>query len=274
MDHRTFEQLAAGAVLDDLDQRERLAFETHRLSCPSCRSLVDDLLAVAADLALVSPPRQPPSGLRDAVMAAVVGSAVGAPGVAVAEADPSPDRRSPLVDIAGLRRETRRLRLLNAVSLAAAAVLAIAAFGLAVRTTDLSEELAASRQAASVAAERLEYQSAAMAVAVDPAHETCTLHSEPIAAGASAVCVYRPGSAESYLMASALPPTPDGMVYQLWYADETGVHALGTYAYDGHGAFVAPFTVDLAAAAAVMVTLEPEGGAVGEPGPEVVFGEL
>ena len=219
MDHRTFEQLAAGAVLDDLDQRERLAFETHRLSCPSCRSLVDDLLAVAADLALVSPPRQPPSGLRDAVMAAVVGSAVGAPGVAVAEADPSPDRRSPLVDIAGLRRETRRLRLLNAVSLAAAAVLAIAAFGLAVRTTDLSEELAASRQAASVAAERLEYQSAAMAVAVDPAHETCTLHSEPIAAGASAYAGHCYGCHGKDAVGR-----PGGTVPDLRYSD-AAVHA-------------------------------------------------
>jgi anti-sigma-K factor RskA len=111
-------------------------------------------------------------------------------------------------------------------------------------------------------------------VAADPAHETCILRSEPLAAGASAICVYRPGSLESYLMASALPATPDGMVYQLWYADEAGVHALGTFAYDGHGAFVAPFTIDLASASAVMVTLEPVGGATNEPGPEVVFGEL
>ena len=209
-----------------------------------------------------------------AVMAAVAGSTADAPGSAIAGVDAGSGWRSPITDIAGLRRETRRLRLLNAASLAAAAVLAIAAVGLAVRTTDLSSELTASQQAASAAGERLEFQSAAMAVAVDPAHETCTLHSEAIAAGASAVCVYRPGSTESYLMASALPPTPDGMVYQLWYADEGGVHALGTYAFDGHGAFVAPFTVDLADAAAVMVTLEPAGGAAGEPGPEVVFGEL
>jgi hypothetical protein len=274
MDHRTFEQLAAGAALDDLDHRERLAFETHRLSCPSCSALVDDLLDVTADLALASPPRRPPSSLRDAVMAAVAGSSVAPAGAVVDAAGPIRDERSPEIEIADLQRETRRLRLLNAASLAAAAVLAIAAFGLAVRTTDLADELTASRQAASVAGERLEYQSAAMAVAVDPAHEACRLHSEPIAAGASAVCVYRPGSTESYLMASSLPPTPEGMVYQLWYADEAGVHALGTYDFDGHGAFVAPFTVDLTDAAAVMVTLEPEGGAVGEPGPEVVFGEL
>ena len=45
-------------------------------------------------------------------------------------------------------------------------------------------------------------------------------------------------------------------------------------AYDGRGPFVAPFGVDLADGAAAMVTLEPMGGATGEPGPQVVFGEL
>jgi hypothetical protein len=37
---------------------------------------------------------------------------------------------------------------------------------------------------------------------------------------------------------------------------------------------MAPVGVDLAHSAAVMVTLEPSGGATGAPGPQVVFGEL
>jgi hypothetical protein len=37
---------------------------------------------------------------------------------------------------------------------------------------------------------------------------------------------------------------------------------------------VVPVGVDLAGSSAAMVTLEPTGGAVGEPGPQVVFGEL
>jgi hypothetical protein len=75
-------------------------------------------------------------------------------------------------------------------------------------------------------------------------------------------------------MADRLPATPDGMVYQLWYADAAGVHALGTFRHDGEGPLLARFGVDLGSSAAAMVTLEPEGGAVGEPGPQVVFGEL
>ena len=42
----------------------------------------------------------------------------------------------------------------------------------------------------------------------------------------------------------------------------------------GLAAFVAPFGVDLANSEAAMITLEPDGGAVGEPGPQVVFGTL
>jgi hypothetical protein len=75
-------------------------------------------------------------------------------------------------------------------------------------------------------------------------------------------------------MANDLPATPAGRVYQLWYADAAGVHPLGTFHHDGSGPFVAPFGVDLAGSVAAMVTLEPEGGAQGDPGPEVIFGEL
>lgn len=76
----------------------------------------------------------------------------------------------------------------------------------------------------------------------------------------TAVLVYRPGSTDAYLMAMDLPATPDGQVYQLWVADGAGVHALGTFPFDGQGAFVAPFGVDLGTSAAAMLTLEPEGG--------------
>ena len=40
-----------------------------------------------------------------------------------------------------------------------------------------------------------------------------------------------------------------------------------TVPFDGHGAFVAPLGVDLSGAAAVMITLEDEGGATGRGRP-------
>jgi hypothetical protein len=271
MDHGTFRELAAGAVLDDLDRTERIAFETHRVGCRTCRELVADLDAVAADLALAVPMRRPPADLRTAVLAAV-GSTVAVGPVASRPLDDGP------VAIAELRRETRRLRWLTGASLLAAAAVVVLAIGMAARTATLGDELAAARDRAAAAevalAERAGTMSAAMVVAVDPAHETAALAAESMAPTATAVVVYLPGSTEAYLMASDLPPTPDGSVYQLWAADQTGVHGLGTFVHDGVGAFVAPFDHDLDGATAVMLTLEPAGGATAEPGPQVVFGEL
>jgi len=113
-----------------------------------------------------------------------------------------------------------------------------------------------------------------MTVAMDPSHVTVALHAEPIAPDAQAAVMFVPGSTSSWIVADQLPATPDGHGYQLWYADASGVHGLQTVAFDGQGAFMAPIEADLAKAAAVMITLEPTGGATGEPGPQVVFGEL
>jgi Anti-sigma-K factor rskA, C-terminal len=117
-------------------------------------------------------------------------------------------------------------------------------------------------------------QTGAMAVAADPAHRDVPLQAEALAPAATAVVVYVPGTTSSYVLAADLPATPAGKVYELWVADAKGVHGLRTYAFDGQGAFVAPLGVDLAGAKATMITLEPAGGARGEPGPKVVFGAL
>jgi hypothetical protein len=182
------------------------------------------------------------------------------------------------VRVQALRREARRLRTFAFAGLATAAALAVVAVGLGVRSVQLSEQVLVTQAAADTAeaalADRTATLSGAMAVALDPGHVTASLHAEPVAPAASAVVVYRPGTADAYLMATDLPATGDGQVYQLWVADADGVHGLGTFHHDGLGAFVAPFDHDLAGAAAAMVTLEPEGGAIGEPGPQVVFGEL
>lgn len=277
MDHGTFRQLAAGSVLDDLDAAERERFRSHRSGCSSCRRLTDELLEVTFDLALAAPARRPTSetweGIRDAMRERA--------------AEPRPAKEPRLAmsvaagEIAVLRRETHRSRVFGLASLAAAAVLAVVAYGLTIRVAELTGDLNASRSAtasaraaASATASVLAEQGAAMTVAVDPGHRTATLQAEPLAPSADAVVVYVPDTDRAYLMASHLPPTPAGMVYQLWVADAAGVHALGTFSYGGGGPFVAPLGVDLGHATATMVTLEPAGGAHGSPGPQVVFGEL
>ncbi len=254
MDHGTYRELAAGAALDDLDADERRRFDAHRPGCRDCTSLSADLRDVLADLALIAPARTPPLALR--------GSVVGAVTLAW-DATPRDARPAPTIR----RRMPDRWRLGVVGAVAAAAVLAVVAVGLGIETAGLRSEVASAES-------RLADQAAAMALIVDPAHRTASLTAEPVAPVANAVVIYRPGTDASFVMADGLPPTPDGMVYQLWVADAGGVHPLGTFRFDGHGPFLARFGVDLGTSAAAMITLEPAGGAVGSPGPQVVFGEL
>lgn len=245
MDHGSLRQLAAGAALGDLDPDERRVFDAHVRGCTDCTRLSGDLGEVLGDLALAAPALTPPPALRRSIV-----GEVRAEGIVSARAE-----------------SARRWRLGAFGLLAAAAVLAVVAVGLGAQTVQLGDQLSATRS-------ELDEQAGAMAVIVDPAHRTASLSSEPVAAVAEAIVVYRPGSPDAYVMADHLPPTPDGKVYQLWYADAAGVHPLGTYHHDGRHPFLARFGVDLGSSAAAMITLEPVGGAVGEPGPQVLFGEL
>jgi Anti-sigma-K factor rskA len=277
MDHGTLQQLAAGAALDDLDAAERVGFDAHLAMCASCTALTAELDGVLADLALVAPELRPPASLKLEVLSALrapvmvdLDAPTAAASPAVESPVAAPPTAEPVVDLA----ERRRWRAVGLAGLGMAAVLAIAAVGLGSRVTDLDGQVAAARVLLAEAQAEAAARNAALTLIATPDHVTAALHAEPVAPDATAMVVFQPGSEESYLMAAGLPATPEGQVYQLWYADAGGVHPLGTFHHDGNGPFVAPFGVDLGSSAAAMVTLEPEGGAQGEPGPQVIFGEF
>jgi len=284
-------QLAAGAVLDDLTPDELAAYETHRVTCAECRRVELELDHVLADLALVVPERVPPAellgGIRRA-LAAEVASTAGAPSpipfpvarpTATAPA-PAPLPASPALpaaptNVVPLRRASRGPVL---ASLALAAGLGVVALGLGARSLTLQQDLDAANAQVATLQDRIASQTDtmndAMTVAMNPGHLTVALHAEALAPAAQAAVVFLPGATESWIVAQNLPATPAGHGYQLWYADGAGVHPLQTVSYDGSGTFVAKLGVDLAQSAAVMITLEESGGATGEPGPQVIFGEL
>jgi Anti-sigma-K factor rskA, C-terminal/Putative zinc-finger len=187
---------------------------------------------------------------------------------ATRDADPA------VVELAALRRERTRYRRLSFAGLAAAAALAIAVGALGANAAGMRDDLETATRERDAAVAQLATSDQAMAVVLAPDHATATLTPDPRAGQATVYVVYRPGTPEAWLMAGDLPPTPPGKVYQLWSADAAGVHALTTFTCDGGHACMAPFGVDLAAAKAAMITLEPDGGARGEPGPQVAFGEL
>lgn len=276
IEHLEYRELAAGAVLDDLDPAERDRLERHLATCPSCVTVSRQLDDVVWDLALLAPDVAPPASLLSAVVDAVRAvdepTSIDAHRVAGGQAPTPGPTIASTTGPTPIRRPGRRLDSL--VPLALAAVLGVVAIGLGTRVAQLTQENAAAVAAASSAQAQLEARDGAMAVLVSPDHETATLQPDALAPDAVAVAVFQPGTTESYVMVANLPATPAGHVYQLWYADTAGVHPLGTFHHAGLAAFVAPFGVDLANSEAAMITLEPDGGAVGEPGPQVVFGTL
>jgi hypothetical protein len=281
--------LAAGSALDDLTRDERADYDAHRAGCRECAVAEDELSAVVADLALVAPERLPPpdllAGIRLAIDAEAtragtgrvrgIGDGSAIPGPALAMETVATDTAvhelgGPVVPIQAAR--SMRRPLLATVGIAA--VLALAVGGLGARSVGLQRDLdAATARVVSLQAE-LGDRGAVMAAAMNPAHVTVALHNEPLAQEANAVVMFVPGTDSSWIVAENLPVTPSGHGYQLWFADAQGVHGLQTVPYDGEGPFVGELGVDLAASSAVMITLEETGGAQGEPGPQVVFGEL
>jgi hypothetical protein len=265
MTHDASRLLTAGAALGDLDADEQLAEAAHAAACPDCRALHAELLGVLADLALLAPARVPPAALLSRVRAAVHDEA------ARAAADEPP--AAPPPGVVSLQAARARRRPLVA-ALAMAAAFAIAAVGLGGATIRLGTQLDRTQAEAAALQSQLSGQEALIAALANPAHRTAPLAGKSAAPGASAVVVYVPGTTQSWIVADNMPATPAGSTYQLWYADAAGAHPLETATWDGKGVMVAPVGVDLAASAAVMVTLEPSGGSTGTPGPEVVFGQL
>lgn len=293
MIHQESEKLlAAGAVLEDLEPHERDAYDAHRAGCVGCRRLEVELDHVLADLALVVQERVPPADLLGGIRRAIAADAVTVARGSLAGAAPVPGPRpagagrpvatlSPatgpvpagVVSLADARaRRASRVPLFAAVGMAA--VLGIVAVGLGARSARLQQDLAAATAQVATLESQVAQSGGAVTVAMNPGHVTVALHAETVAPTAQAAVMFIPGSATSYVVADNLPATSPGAGYQLWYADAAGVHGLQTVSFDGKGAFIAPIDADLAKATAVMITLEDAGGATGEPGPQVVFGEL
>ena len=214
-DHDELLPLLAGEVLGGLDDVETRRLATHRAGCERCADESMALAELVVDLGLTAPPRSPSSTLAGRVADVAREEATA---VAVSHAD------------RGWRAFLRRPALAVATA-SIAVVLAVTAAGLAFEGARLTDAVAV--------------QGGLIAVLADPTHVRAPLVSEDDP-DVTAMAVFVPGSTQSYVMATGLAPTPADHVYQLWAADDAGVHPLGTFTYDGNGPFVAPFGVNLA----------------------------
>ncbi|MEP6640119.1 MAG: anti-sigma factor [Chloroflexota bacterium] len=267
IDRDPFIHLVAGRELGGLDDAEAIELDRHLVGCARCAAEARAFDGTMAALALLVPARRPPESLQGSIM------------TAIRAVTPLPDPMPswPAAVMGGERSSWRRWALGSwprPLAAGLAAALVIVSLGAWRGVVNLQSELNQQRASVAAAQRQLALQGAAMAVALDPRHVAAALAPEAIAPAAVAQVVYRPGTDLAYLIADHVPATPAGKVYQLWYADGAGVHPLATVAFDGNGALIVPFGVDLGGKAAAMVTLESVGGAQGTPGPQVVFGDL
>ena len=229
-DAERFDELAAVYALGALTGEDRLWFEAYLAEHPELNSEVEELGSVADLLALAPPEQEPPSGLRRSVL-----ERVGAPREVVSGMEARRMRRA----------ETTR-RLFRPATLAAAAAAFIAVVGLFVwnltlqdqngdlraRNGDLQEEVAQRR--------------------------TFEMEGSGLASNAGGE-VLLTGEDKAVLVASELPPAPEGQVYETWIIRDGMPEPAGLFEpRDGEAASTVEGSME--GAEAVAVTLEPEGG--------------
>ena len=149
-------------------------------------------------------------------------------------------------------------------------------WGLAPAPSTLQRDIDPGRRQVADLEARLAMQDAVMTVAMDPGTRrplpSTPRLSLPRRPPRSCSC---PGLAPGTWSPTTSPPRHPVTCYQLWYADAAGVHPLQTVTFDGNGPFVAPLER--------RPRRQPRGddharevraAPPGEPGPQVVFGEL
>lgn len=232
--------LTGAYALDALDDDERHRFEAHLATCDTCTREVADLQDVTLRLSDTTQVA-PPAGLRERILLA-------------ASTTPQPQETSPseVVVLDSRRRSTPRWA--QQLTAAAAAVLAVAVAGLTYTVANLTEDLA-EIESANAEVQRTASQLSDLLAAPDVALSTA----EGVD-GATGRVVASALRGEAALIADDLPSTPSGRTYQLWLIDEGGPSSAGLAAPDVDGRVTRLLAGDIADAAVIAITIEPEGG--------------
>lgn len=238
-------ELVGAYAVDALPDEERRFFERHLDECVDCRGEVDELQATAALLGTAAF-EGPPPGMRDRVLAAAAATAQETPEADQAAAGPTaPERVGP--------RERLR-QLLPAV--AAVIVLGVAGVTVAITQNRVDDGPADDRLAEVVAAPDAQI--------VD--------FSAP--EGATARLVWSAEQAEGIFVTEGLGAAPHGHAYALWVIHEETPSLVGMFQPDEGGHASHAITDQLAGAAVVAVTVEPEEGVDAPTTEPLIVGEL
>jgi anti-sigma-K factor RskA len=256
MRHEDYKQLLALEAVSALDAEERARLEEHLPSCAECREELRELRDAAASLLYTVEPVRPSADLRANILArvrAVDPSAVASTSKTV---DPSETAGHTQIhdDPRGLRSIVRDLSLRQLFAWrpalgfgAAAAAVAIVLLGLATltlwnRNRSLTAEVANLSVRLREAQNEIEGQreQLASARAVDellasPAVRVAELSGKEPAPQAHAMLAYDGATGRAVVMATGLPPCPEGHAYQLWLIADNKPLPGGTFKTDAQG---------------------------------------
>ena len=249
-----------------LTEAQARELERHVEACPTCREQFQELEEGAALVWLTVAQVEPPTGLRDRVMAAVRS----APSPAVSSLTPPAAATGPAAPRLPWRFSLTQLAAaLSALALA----LALALGGwVALLQGDLN------RQAADNARlrDQLSRQRDALYVLMSP-----TLVERPLAGGDGAPyargrAYLDPTRRQGMVVASDLPMLEPGRAYQVWLRGKDGVVSAGLLRVDDRGtgyALLEPADA-LDQFETIGISLEPAGGSPQPTGPRMLSGSL
>ena len=241
MTEDTWTEYAASYALGALDPDEKAAFEAHLAGCASCQSEVKSYQQVVTGLAMTSPARTAPAGLRERVLR---------------------DARTARPSVA--HTEERKAGWTpNWLAMAASIILAIGS-----TVMFLSERQA--RRAAESNAEQNEVRLAETRNELSRADSLIAVMLAPDLQTASLTAEGKPPSARVFynrarnvvvIAARDLQPAPDGRTYQLWGIADGKPVSLGTFNTNQQGQAVTALSLPSAPQFELTaVTEEPAGG--------------
>ncbi|MFL6256506.1 MAG: anti-sigma factor domain-containing protein [Pyrinomonadaceae bacterium] len=287
MRHEEYKQLLALEAVGALDDDERGALLAHLPSCAECSEELHELSDAAASLLYTVAPVQPSPELRAGILArirAVDPSEVATTSQAV---DPSEARdRAPASgsprDLRTLLRDLSLWQLLAwrpslgfgaAAALVAVLLLGFTSLSLWNRTQSLSAEVSSLSNRLREAQGEITGQREQLASARDvdellasPNVRVAELSGKKPSPQAHAMLAYDGSTGRAVVMATGLPPCPEGHAYQLWLIADNKPLPGGTFKTDAQGrARMNDRLPPGVAAPTFAVTLEREGGV---PAPE------
>jgi hypothetical protein len=294
MRHEDYKQLLALEAVGALDPEERARLEGHLPSCAECGGELRELRDAAASLLYTVAPVRPSAELRAGILTRVravdPSEVLGDPsGVAATQKaiDPSEARGRAEVEDGprGLRALLRDLSLWQILAWrpalgfgAAAAALAVVLLGittftlwnrnqsLSAEVSSLSNRLREAQNEMTGQREQLASARAVDELLASPAVRVAELSGKKPAPQAHAMLAYDRATGRAVVMATGLPPCPEGHAYQLWLIDDDKPLPGGTFKADAQArARLSDRLPPGHAAPTFAVTLEREGGV---PAPE------